>query len=134
MARVLVFGSFDGLHPGHESFLREAGELGDVIVSLPSNETIRVLKGASPKYPFTERKTALEESGLVKEIYQSDDREGCYKILRKADPDLVFFGYDQEALKSDFTAFLKANTLNLELRTGKPYEPDRYKSSKLNYD
>jgi FAD synthetase len=134
MARVLVFGSFDGLHPGHESFLKEAGVYGDLIVSLPTDKTIKQLKGKPPKFTFTERKQALERSGLVSEVYTSDEETGAYSILKEAKPDMIFFGYDQIALQADFTTYLKAHTLNFEVRTGSPYEPERYKSSLLNYD
>ena len=134
MPRVLVFGSFDGLHPGHVFFLKKAGELGDVIVSLPTDETVRLFKGKAPKFTYEARKRALETSGLVSEVHQSDRNPGTYTILATTRPDFVFFGYDQSALKADFTTYLKAHTLNFEVRTGSPYEPDRYKSSKLNYD
>ena len=48
--RVLAFGTFDILHPGHDHYLQEARKLGDelwVVVAL--DETVRQGKGRLPK-------------------------------------------------------------------------------------
>ncbi|HEY4500387.1 MAG TPA: adenylyltransferase/cytidyltransferase family protein, partial [Candidatus Paceibacterota bacterium] len=46
MKRVMVFGTFDILHPGHLYFLRAAKKLGDyLIVSLARDVNVRKIKG-----------------------------------------------------------------------------------------
>ncbi|MFH1181685.1 MAG: adenylyltransferase/cytidyltransferase family protein, partial [Candidatus Woesearchaeota archaeon] len=56
MATVMVFGTFDILHRGHEHFLRQAKKHGRLIVVVARSSIVRKLKGKPPM--FSERKRA----------------------------------------------------------------------------
>ena len=40
--KVLIAGNFDVIHPGHIHFLTEASKLGEVIVVVARDETIKI--------------------------------------------------------------------------------------------
>ena len=49
MRRVVAFGTFDGIHPGHEHYLREARMHGDHLrVGIARDETGRQVNGQAP--------------------------------------------------------------------------------------
>lgn len=132
MKKVLVFGTFDGLHPGHDHFLKEAKKLGDrLIVCLARNATVEELKGKPPVRGELERREALAESDSVDEVIYGDRELGTYQIITDTNPDVIAIGYDQQALKTDLERFLKEQGKQITLVTINSLEPERYKSSLL---
>ncbi|MFA5946780.1 MAG: adenylyltransferase/cytidyltransferase family protein [Patescibacteria group bacterium] len=132
MKTVLVFGSFDGLHPGHEAMLKQARGQGEhVVAALAPDNVIERIKGRMPKFLFEERRDALMASGLVDQIATSDKENGTYNILNRVHPDIVAFGYDQVELKENFLKFLEKTGKQVKTVTLSPFEPDKYKSSKI---
>ncbi|MBI1908030.1 adenylyltransferase/cytidyltransferase family protein [Candidatus Uhrbacteria bacterium] len=130
MNRVMVFGAFDGLHPGHEHFLTQAKSYGESLtVVLATDATIARLKGRAPVHPFAERSAALLASGLVDEVVAGDDAEGVYTAAAEQKPDTVVFGYDQEALKKDFIAWITRRGIGANIIVAAAHEPETYKSS-----
>ncbi len=99
MARVLVFGVFDGIHSGHRSMLREAKTYGGyLVVALAPDEIVRRLKGHLPRRSFVERKKDLLALGEVNEVLEGDNSLGSWEVLDRAQPDVIAFGYDQQRL------------------------------------
>ena len=131
MKHVVLFGSFDGLHPGHEYLLREAGKCGEVTAILALDETIRQLKGHEPAQNYVLRRNKLLESGLVKNVIESDGTLGSYLSLKGLPVDIVAFGYDQNALRENFLAWQKKTGYPAEVVVLPAFEPDIYKSSLL---
>lgn len=132
MTKVLLFGTFDGLHEGHKTLLRSASAHGEeVIVALALDEVVERLKGRPPVQVFVEREEALQESGLVTDVVPGDDVEGGYAVIDRVAPDLIAFGYDQEALSRDFLEYLKKTGKKIPTVTLEAFEPTRYKSSLL---
>ena len=69
---VLVFGTFDGLHEGHQFFLKKARALGDrLVVVVARDVSVIALKGRSARLHEQERWLALELCALIKSF--SDD-------------------------------------------------------------
>ena len=134
--KVMIFGTFDNLHPGHVSFLKQARKLGDtLIVSLALESTIQKLKAKTPVHSFEKRKQALMQSGLVDEVVASDKKLGTYQSVQSIQPNIIALGYDQNDLKSSLSTWIKDQNQNIELVTLKPFKAKKYKSSLLNkYD
>lgn len=66
---VLTNGAFDLLHPGHLHFLQNAGKLGELVVALNSDRSVRALKGpARPILGERERAYALAQFEAVKAV------------------------------------------------------------------
>lgn len=132
MTRVLVFGTFDGLHPGHEAFLRQArGHADEVVVAVAQDAIVEQLKHRSPNRKLSERLATLQKFEAVTEAVAGDSELGSYLCFRRIRPDLVAFGYDQEELAKDFQRFQQATGDETPTIVLKPYHPETYKSSLL---
>src|SRR5438105_1623669 len=99
--KVLVFGTFDGLHEGHKNFFKQAKEFGDyLIVVVGRDSTILKTKNRPPKFNENERLKVVQESGLVDEVRlgnQAPPGENLdpYKVVEEVNPDIICLGYDQ---------------------------------------
>lgn len=133
MTTVLVFGSFDGLHPGHAHMLAEAKSLGDrLVVCLATDATIARLKGHAPRHPFEERKVVLELLPVIDVLVAGDDVDGTYSVITEERPDIIAFGYDQQSLHDDCVAWLDQHGIVAHTVFLQPHEPQKFKSSLLN--
>ncbi|MBD3164293.1 adenylyltransferase/cytidyltransferase family protein [Candidatus Woesearchaeota archaeon] len=131
MTKVMAFGSFDHLHPGHFYFLLEAKKYGDrLIVVLGRKETIKELKGKEPKYTEKERKQHLEITGIPDKILLGNKNDK-YKIIEKIRPDIICLGYDQNSFTKGLERELKKRKLKPKIIRLKPYKEHIFKSSKL---
>ncbi len=131
MSTVLLFGTFDGLHEGHRQLLKRAAQYGQVTVVLAPDATVLRLKRRAPQYAFAERQAMLEESGLVSRVVPGDEDEGFYRCVTAERPDVVAFGYDQQALQQDFLRWQQAARDATPHVVLQPYRPEVYKSSLL---
>ena len=133
MTRVLVFGTFDGLHKGHESFLTQAKTLGNIlIVCLARDSIVKEFKGKNPKKKEQERKNDLQESGLVDRVVLGDETLGKYSCIFNETPNIVAIGYDQTALKEHLTEWLRKSDQHVKIHVLQSFKPEIYKSSILN--
>ena len=78
--KVLVAGFFDLLHSGHIRFLEEASQLGDVYVSLGTDDNSVASKSKIPLCSEEERKYMLEALRFVKEVEISWEKIGCSSV------------------------------------------------------
>lgn len=128
--RVLIFGTFDRFHEGHEAFLKQAHTYGDqLIVCLPSDELVELFKNHAPRQRYQERRDFLAAHPLVSEVIQSDPVPGTYDVIRRTNPDVIAFGYDQNELKESVETWLKQYDGQIETVVLNPYKPEQYKSS-----
>jgi len=58
---VMVFGTFDVLHPGHLWFLKKASQYGRLIVALTPDKMCLKYKDHLPCHSFIQRKSHLED-------------------------------------------------------------------------
>ena len=130
--KVLVFGTFDIFHQGHEHFLKEARKYGDFLrVVVARDETVLAVKKRAPKNKENLRKQILEESSLVEEVVLGNLGDK-YEIIREYRPDVICLGYDQkffiEKLQEKLNKFGLKETKIFYLAS---HQPEIYKSSKL---
>ena len=130
MRTIVVFGTFDRLHPGHEAFLKQAGEhAARVIVCLARDHTVKKLKGYKPSEHYKLRKAALEDSGLVTRVIKGDFFQGGFRGVSLVQPDAIGIGYDQDDLKIALEEWMEKYRVNIPIITMNPFHPDKYKSS-----
>lgn len=67
--KVFVSGCFDLLHSGHVKFLQEAAKLGDLYVSIGSDQTVKALKHKQTICPEDERLYMVRALRCVKEAF-----------------------------------------------------------------
>ncbi len=131
MSTVLCFGTFDGLHPGHEDYFRQARAYGDkLVVIVARDETVHIVKGHLPDLSQYERVRAVEAHPLVSEAYIGLPGDK-YKIVQEVKPDVIVLGYDQQAFTEDLEETLQSRGLTCKVVRAQPYQPDIYKTSKL---
>ncbi len=134
MKTVMVFGTFDGMHPGHDYFLAEARRHGDrLVVCLARDVVVLKLKGHNPQQGEEERREELAESSSVSEVIYGDREIGSWLSVELLKPDVIAFGYDQRELKQELMNWLSEKGKKIEIVDILPFQPERYKSS-LIYD
>jgi len=107
MTTVLVFGTFDIIHPGHRWFLKKARSLGDSLIAVVSRDDfVADWKGSPPVSSEIARMEALTESGLVDRAVLADREIRTYGVVRMVKPDIICLGHDQKALKDDLQKWL----------------------------
>jgi len=132
MKKVLVFGIFDGLHPGHISFLRQAKKHGDfLVVAIGRASACRQIKCKTPAHPLRQRLTALRGEPLVNKAVPGDIKQGSYKVVLREKPDIICLGYDQSELDADLKKWLSRHKLKIRIKNLKPYLPQKYHTSLL---
>jgi FAD synthetase len=123
--RVLVFGTFDHLHPGHRFLLDAAGERGELFVVVACDEVVQHIKGFLPTQNQEERMKAIEEVYPTATVLCGDAQDYLVPV-REAKPDLVLLGYDQQ-----FPPGITEADLPCPIERTEPHKPDLYKSSIL---
>ena len=126
---VMVFGTFDYLHAGHENLFIQAKELGDEILAIIARDkTVRLIKGASPDHNEKDRMSALKATNWADKVVlgETKDKMRAIKIYR---PDIIALGYDQFAFTYHVNKLLMDLKLDTKIVRLRPYRPDMYKSS-----
>ena len=130
MKRVVVFGIFDGVHEGHRSLFLQAREHGDELIAIVGrDEVCEELKHKTPRHTQGERVKLVQAEPLVDRAILGDRHISTYEVLREWNPRVVCLGYDQQALFDDLSAWLKKNSLDIQLVTAKPFKPEVYQNS-----
>ncbi len=130
--KVMIFGTFDVFHKGHENFIKQARKYGDYIVAVVARDkTVAEIKKQDTMIKEEDRAGILRESGLLDEVVLGmlGDK---YELIKKHRPDVICLGYDQinftDELREKLKEFGLAETKIVRLQ---PYHPDKYKSSLL---
>ena len=127
----MCFGTFDGLHPGHTSYLCQADELGDeVVVVVARDATVLDVKGQLPRMNETDRVSAVAAHPGVTSAHLGH-HEDKYRIIEDLKPDILLLGYDQQAFTDSLKQALVDRGVHVHIMRAKPYQQDVYKSSLL---
>lgn len=129
--KVLAFGTFDGLHPGHEYYLQESAKLGDELwVIVARDATVRDIKNHEPKYNEVKRLAALNAYSFVDHAVLGDLHDPYALIVHTIKPDIIALGYDQVAFTGNLDNILSKRGLNnVRIHRVPPFKPNQYKSS-----
>ena len=130
MKRVMVFGAFDGLHPGHLHFFREAKKFGDfLVVSVGTDKNVEKIKGKKPLFHQDERLDLVRECKFVDNAVIGAESE-FYDHIKSFKPDVICLGYDQWAKEDEVRGELdKVGLKSTVIKRLKAYEPLRAKST-----
>ncbi|MBU1992748.1 MAG: adenylyltransferase/cytidyltransferase family protein [Patescibacteria group bacterium] len=129
--KVMIFGTFDILHAGHENLFKQVKELGAVIIAVIARDnTVKKLKGEFPQNNESKRIKALKESGYIDKIVLGDLKDK-YKAIKKYKPEVIALGYDQFAFTYQLSKLFIDEKMNTTIYRLKPYKPRIYKSSLL---
>lgn len=123
---VLVFGTYDKFHPGHEYFLTEAKKHGDYLaVVIARDKNVEALKGKMPRDNELIRQANVAKFSTVdKAILGLEDFSQRHAVIDQVKPDIICLGYDQAP---DF----KSPSPNIKIIRISAFQPEKYKSSLL---
>lgn len=128
---VMVFGVFDGFHPGHRAFLKQAERYGKkLIVVVARNSAVRKLKKKEPILKEKKRLVTVRKIKEVTRVILGDRKQSSYAVIKKYKPDVVCLGYDQRWLEKDLRDKMRLGKIPriLFIRL-KPYQADKFHSS-----
>ncbi|TAL54509.1 MAG: FAD synthase [Nanoarchaeota archaeon] len=131
MTRVMVMGTFDLFHKGHEYFLREARRRGDYLVVLIARDaTVAKLKGKKPRRNEKQRQYDVKKSGIPDKVVLGKLGDK-YSVLEKEKPDVICLGYDQTFFTDKLKDELKKRGIKAKIIRLKSFKPEIYKTSKI---
>ncbi len=129
MKKVLVFGTFDILHPGHIWFLQQARQQGTHLTVVVGRDSVtKKIKGKQSHFNERERLHMIQALSLVDHAILGDQL-GKQTVLKRERPDVICWGYDQSpTIAKHFDAkILKV----IKQKRISAYHPRRYGSSKI---
>lgn len=128
--RVIAFGTFDLLHPGHKYYLKQAKLLGRELVVIVARESNAKLFGKNPHHSEAERLKAVADLDFVNKAVMGEEGD-TYNSLRKFRPDVVALGYDQVADEERIAKTLTPLRITPEIVRIPAYKKHKYKTSKI---
>ena len=128
MKKVMVFGTFDVLHPGHLSCFKQAKKWGDyLVVVVARDKNVLIIKGKKPRYKEQTRLKRLKKIKTIEKVVLGYVKD-MFKIIEKEKPRVVCFGYDQ---KVDKGLMRRIKEAKIKIKKMKAYKPGKYKSHLL---
>lgn len=99
--KAMIFGVFDGLHPGHIFFIENAIPYADNITTVVAkDESVNKIKGYTPKNNLDARIKKIQGYFPNIKVISGDEKDNTWNVIEKENPDLIICGYDQKDLYS----------------------------------
>lgn len=128
MKKVMVFGTFDMLHEGHEHFLREAKKHGDsLVVVVARDQNVAKFKGKLPVQKEGDRLRQIKSLSYVDRALLGRKDVKYMKIIMSIMPDVICLGYDQHSFSLEHE--LNRKRLNIRVVRLGPYKENMFKTS-----
>ncbi|MBI5022821.1 MAG: adenylyltransferase/cytidyltransferase family protein [Candidatus Magasanikbacteria bacterium] len=127
---ILLFGTFDILHPGHQSLFQQARRYGETVIAVIARDsTVEKLKKHAPYFTAEQRQKNLRQTGWVDKVFLGDKKD-YFKIIKKIKPDIICLGYDQKFFIKKLKRQIVEWGLKIKIIKLKSFQPKKYKSSK----
>ncbi len=131
--KIMAFGTFDILHPGHIHFFQQAKKLAKnpfLIVSVARDVNVKKIKGRKPDLAEKSRLNVISHLPLVDKAVLGGKGDFLPHILKEK-PNIIALGYDQAAYTRNLARKLLKKGLKVKITRLKPYRSRLYKSSIL---
>lgn len=131
--RIMVFGTFDGLHSGHINFFKQAKNLvknSFLIVSIARDKNVIKIKGGKPILSENERLNLVKKNKFVDKVVMAGKTKYLSHILKEK-PDIIALGYDQKAYVQELKKDLKNKDILIKIIRLNPYKEKIYKNRLL---
>jgi len=131
--RVMAFGTFDNLHPGHLNYFKQACRFGDeLIVIIARDKNVLAIKKRAPQDDEKTRqrnvRRALKELGITGRAVLGN-LKNRWLILKKYRPEIICLGYDQQVDLPQLAREIAKFCLFCKIKRLRAYCPEKYKSS-----
>ena len=127
---IMLFGSFDGLHRGHDFLINKAQTFGERLVIVVAHDiTIKNIKKQTPVFNLEQRIQNIQDMYTETTVIPGDRVIGTWSPIHTYQPHTIIVGYDQNELKKaleDIQKHYKFKIIQIE-----PFHPQKYKSSLL---
>ena len=131
MKKVMIFGTFDYFHAGHEDLIRQASLLGDYLIAvIARDEIVKKIKGKNPDHNAKQRMAVLKNHELVDKAVIGE-KGYKHKVILKYKPNIIALGYDQFVFTYRLNKLIIDNNLATSIVRLEPYQPGMFKSSKI---
>jgi len=94
MKKILTYGTFDIIHPGHINLLSRARKLGDQLYVGLSTDAFNSMKHKQSVLDFSSRKIILESIRYVDFVFAEERWEQKKEDIEKYDIDILVMGDD----------------------------------------
>lgn len=131
--KIMVFGTFDGLHDGHFNFFKQARKMSAkpfLIVSVARDRNVFKIKGKFPLFNEKKRMFLVKECKLVDKVVFSGVKNHIPHIIKES-PDIIALGYDQKAYVKNLKKDLKNKGIIVKIARLKPFKENIYKNNLL---
>jgi len=131
--KIMVFGTFDGLHRGHLDFFKQAKNFmknSFLIVSIARDKNVLKIKGKLPNLSERARMVLVKKQELIDKVILSGLKNHLPHII-KACPHIIALGYDQRVYVKNLKRDLKNKGLAVKIVRLKPYKEKQYKNHLL---
>jgi len=131
MRKIMVFGTFDTVHKGHESFFKQAKNLGDyLIVVVARDDYAKRAKKYSPANSEKKRVRNARKSKLPNKVILGSKTYNFYRTIRTHKPETIALGYDQKPTIIELKKQLRKHRLSgVKIVRMRAFKPKIYKTS-----
>ena len=122
--KIMVFGTFDGLHQGHLNFFKQARRLSDhpfLIVSIARDKNVQKIKKIKPTLNEKKRLLLVKKCILVNRVVLAGLIRHIPHITKER-PDIIALGYDQKNYIQNLKKDLQNKGLLVKIVRLKPYK------------
>ena len=95
--KVITFGNFDFVHPGHIHYLEFAKKQGNKLYTIvASDELSEKIKKRKNVFNQNQRFKQIQNLNISDKVIKGS-KNNPFEILNKINPDIIVLGYDQKA-------------------------------------
>ena len=95
--KVITFGNFDFIHPGHIHYLQYAKKQGQKLYTIvASDELSEKIKNRKNVFNQNQRFKQIQDLKISDKVIKGS-KNNPFEILNKIKPDIIVLGYDQKA-------------------------------------
>jgi FAD synthetase len=131
--KIMVFGTFDGLHTGHRNLFKQAKSLARnsfLIVSIARDKNVLKIKKHLPLHAEKKRMKLVEKEKDADKVVLGGLRSHLPHIMKEK-PDIIALGYDQRHYVKNLKEDLKKKNLEVKIVRLKAYKKHIYKNRLL---
>lgn len=129
----MIFGTFDGLHPGHLNLFKQARSLAKfphLIVSIARDLNVKRIKKIKPRLSERKRMLLVKKNSLVDRVVLGGVQNHLPHIIKER-PDIIALGYDQKDYVKNLKILLKKAGLSVKIVRLRAFKPKIYKNRLL---
>lgn len=131
MTKVMAFGTFDILHPGHLFYLSQAKKLGNkLVVIVARGGNVRKFKGRKAVNDEMHRLQLVRALKVVDEAYLGEQKD-IYLSVKKHRPNIIALGYDQGPKDKILKKELEKHGIKVRVKRIKAFKAHKHKTSKI---